>query len=335
MKHANLSIFIPHEGCPHLCSFCNQRVISGQNAAPTPQQVAALLQEQVPKLKDPRNTEIAFFGGSFTAIKEEYMTSLLEAAFVFIRRYSLKGVRVSTRPDCINARKLEILRRFGVTAIELGAQSMVDEVLYQNGRGHTAQHTRQAAQNIRAQGFELGLQMMTGLYADSPQNALFTAQELIKLKPQTVRIYPCLTLKGTHLAALYEKGEYIPQTLKEAIELCCALLQMFYEADIPVIKLGLHASEMVENDLLAGPYHPAFRELCEGRLYLKNAQKALDEAHTPKGAPTTLLVGRGCTSKMVGQRKINVETLTKIGYNIKVKEQGDLPLFAVQVAPKQ
>ena len=331
MKHSNLSIFIPHEGCPHLCSFCNQNVISGQNTAPTPQQVTDLLEKEVPKLKNPGDTEIAFFGGSFTAIREEYMTSLLEAAFVFIKRYGLKGARISTRPDCIDEHKLAVLRRYGVTAIELGAQSMVDEVLQKNARGHTAEDTRRAAQKIRAHGLELGLQMMTGLYADSASNAVFTAQELMKLKPQTVRIYPCLTLKGTHLARLYQSGEYTPQTLNEAVDLCCMLLQMFEKADIRVIKLGLHASEMVEGDLLAGPYHPAFRELCEGKVYLQNAIKELQNAQIPKGSKVCLEVGKGCTSRMVGQRKINVETLTKIGYNIQVREQPDLPAFAVRI----
>ena len=331
MGHANISVFVPHIGCPHQCSFCNQRSISGQQMAPTPQTVRATCEEAIRlragKLRD---TELAFFGGSFTAIERGYMISLLEAAQSFLGEGGFAGIRISTRPDAVDGEILRLLQQYGVTAIELGVQSMNDRVLRANGRGHTAQDVVQAVDIIRQAGFELGLQMMTGLYESTVEDDWNTARQIAALSPKTVRIYPTVTIRGTELENLYRQGLYRPMELEQAVEECSGLLRFFTEREIQVIRLGLHAQESLMQDYVAGPYHPAFRELCEGRLYLK---QALCQAERfPQGTPLWLWVAPNAVSKMAGQRRCNLEVLRRRN-PVKIRTKVDVkPLQVVVTA---
>ncbi len=329
MSHSNISIFVPHRGCPNDCSFCNQRAISGQVTPATAEDVKEAVETAIKYNIDPKDTEIAFFGGSFTAIEREEMISLLTAAKHFLDTVNFKGIRVSTRPDCIDKATLEILKSYGVTAIELGAQSMVDEVLFANRRGHTAEDVKKASQLIKDYGFELGLQMMTGLYKSNEERDLYTAREIIKLQPDTVRIYPTVVLKYTFLGYLQEQGEYISPTAEDSVPLCAKLLQMFEKEGIRVIKLGLHSSETVEADMIGGAYHPAFRELCEGYIYL---QKILEELKgRPKNCPYTVFVNEKALSKAKGQQKRNEKALKNQGFYCTIKGKKNLEDFQIEV----
>ncbi|MBR4911175.1 MAG: radical SAM protein [Clostridia bacterium] len=311
-RHANISVFVPHIGCPNMCSFCDQRHITGAHAAPGSEDVvSAVKNAKKSKNYDPENTEIAFFGGSFTAINRNYMLTLLEAAYSFVESGDVAGIRISTRPDAIDGEILTLLKSYGVTAIELGAQSMDDKVLLKNNRGHTSQDVINASNLIKEYGFSLGLQMMTGLFGDSDKKTLETAKSIIKLAPQTVRIYPTIVLKGTDLAALYADGHYKPQTLEEAVNICSKLLLMFSTAGIKVIRLGLHSIE--KEAYVAGPWHPAFSELCLSGLFYKKALDLLGE----KGN-YNLYVSPENISKMIGQKRGNIEKLKALGYNCRV-----------------
>ena len=317
MKRTNISIFIPHIGCPHKCSFCDQRTISGAQKPPTAEDVTAMLEEQAPRLTERGMTaEIAFFGGRFTAIPRGYMTELLEAASRAVKRFPCySGMRCSTRPDCVSEEILELLSEYGVTAIELGAQSMSDEVLKANERGHTAEDVRRAARLIKERGIELGLQMMTGLYRDTPENCFYTADEFIKLAPATVRVYPTVILKNTRLGELFERGEYKSFTFDETVDLCAGLLQKFEQNNIRVIRLGLHASKEVERDMLGGVYHPAFREIVESRVFFNEMKKMLSGRE--KGHYLVFTDPRNI-SKVLGQKKGNIKALAGSGYEIDV-----------------
>ena len=290
-KHINIALFIPHEGCPHQCSFCNQKSISGALKKPRAADVSAAVETALRTLRtrDCAGAQLAFFGGSFTAIDRAYMRELLDAAQPYLERGQIAGIRVSTRPDAVETDVLSLLKQSGVTAIELGAQSMDDRVLLQNGRGHTAREVESAARRIREMGFELGLQMMTGLPGDTPAGAENTLCQLLSLEPDTMRIYPTIVLEGTLLAEQYLSGTYLPQLLEEAVSLCASLLLRCEEAGVPVIRLGLHAGGDVEKGYIAGPWHPAFRELCEGEIYYQNALYALREC-LPEGSKAALRV---------------------------------------------
>ena len=314
MKHANVAVFVPHNGCPHRCSFCDQRAITGQAGQPSGEEVRRTAEAAAQTLrKSGCPAEFAFFGGSFTAVDPSYMETLLQSAAPFLKDGTFSGIRVSTRPDAVGEERLRVLRQYGVTAIELGAQSMSDEVLQKNGRGHTAADVRDAAARIRAFGFSLGLQMMTGLYGDTPEGARRTAKELIALQPDTVRIYPTLVMRGTQLAEWYEAGSYRPQTLAEAVPLCAELLQWFEAAGISVIRVGLHSTPDLQKNLLAGPYHPAFRELCESRIFREQIAGLL---RGKEPGDITIEVHPRDLSKAVGQRGENRDYFRKLGYSV-------------------
>lgn len=328
MKHANISLFVTHMGCPHQCSFCNQKTISGSVSALSPDDVAKTLEDAVTHGNSPENTEIAFFGGSFTAIERGYMVSLLEATKPFMEKGCFKGIRISTRPDAIDGEVLSILKSYGVTSIELGAQSTDDTVLTLNQRGHTREDIFNASFLIKKYGFSLGLQMMTGLLGDTDDKSLKTCEDIIFLKPDTVRIYPTIVLEGTYLAELYKKGEYSPQTLENAVSLCAKLLRRFHEESIKVIRLGLHSGGNVEEGYIAGPYHQAFGELCEGEIYLCVAEEKLK---LEKKGKKIVYVNPREISKMTGQKQKNKKHLLSLGYEISVKGKEDLQKYEIEI----
>ena len=325
LKHANISIFVPHIGCPNKCSFCNQRYITGTFKAPRISDVKSAISVAKKSSKyNPLVTEIAFFGGSFTAINRNYMLDLLKTASEAVEKGEAKGIRISTRPDAIDDEILTLLKEHNVTAIELGAQSLDNRVLRMNNRGHSVSDVVRASKLIKDYGFELGLQIMTGLYCDNDETAIKTAEKVIEIKPDTVRIYPTIVLKDTYLAALYSDNIYKPQTLENAVNLASRLYTMFTEADIKVIRLGLHSIE--GEAFIAGPWHPAFSELCQSRIMLENVIELLKE----KGN-YIIYVNKSDVSKMAGQKRSNLIHLASMGYNCKVKVLETLKEFEIKI----
>ena len=326
MAHSNISIFVPHVGCPHTCSFCNQRTITGVEQIPNADDVRETCTQALSEVADYKSTEIAFFGGSFTAIPRDYMLELLNAAFEFVGNDKFGGIRISTRPDCIDEDILALLKAHGVTAIELGAQSMSDKVLKANERGHTSDDVIRASELIKQNGFELGLQMMTGLYQSSSADDIYTMQEIIKLKPKTVRIYPVAVLKGTKLASLYQSGEYKLVSFDEMVKLCVEMLKAFHNAEIDVIRCGLHSSETVEQDIVAGFYHPAFREICISQLFRYAIEKYAD-----KSIKTEVYVSGSSISTAVGHKKANKQYFEENGYIIDFKVDNTLEKDEIRI----
>lgn len=309
MKKGNISVFVPHIGCPRKCSFCNQNTITGSCSAPAPDDVKAAVETAL--LRADYEYEIAFFGGSFTAIDRSYMLSLLEAAKLYVESGKIKGIRCSTRPDAIDDEILSVLKAYGVTAIELGAQSMNDSVLSANLRGHTADDVRNAARLIKEYGFELGLQMMTDLYLSAPETDLESAKEIIKLNPDTVRIYPTVTLRNTYLEKLMLEGKYTPSTIESTVSLCAQLVPMFNDKGIRIIRLGLHASDDVKKNMLGGGYHESLGEMVWSRILLNQILE------NPPGEYTAY-INEKTVSKLKGNKKSNITALENAGYNIKI-----------------
>lgn len=327
MKHANISIFVPHIGCPHRCSFCDQRTISGTQKAPSGDDVREICTKALGEIKSPENTEIAFFGGSFTAIPQSYMIELLESAYEFIGNGKFKGIRISTRPDCITPEILDLLRKYGVTAIELGAQSMSDTVLSANERGHTAEDVYKSGALIREYGFELGLQMMVGLYKSTIHDEYQTFSAIKDIHPDTVRIYPVVILKNTKLGELYRSGEYKPFDFETVLYVSSVSLEKYEKLGIRVIKCGLHASEFVEKDMIGGFYHPAFRELCENEIYRRRMECKIDSDKKS----CVFAVNPSCISKAVGQRKSNILYFKENGMEVKVIADENIAKYEVEL----
>lgn len=313
MRKSNISIFVPHIGCPQKCSFCNQNTITGQTKAPSPQDVASTVQTALDSNKDNKyEYEIAFFGGSFTAVDRDYMISLLEAAYPYVKNGSVTGIRVSTRPDFIDGEVLSVLKKYGVSSIELGAQNMNDKVLSANLRGHTSADVKNAAALIKKSGFELGLQMMTDLYMSNRGLDFATAREFVKLKPKTVRIYPTVVLKDTYLARLYESGKYKPSSLKKTVALCAELTELFEENGIDVIRVGLHSSADIKENMLAGGYHECLGELVVSKMMLNRIMQLPPGRHE-------VYINEKSISKLLGNKKSNLAALDEAGYVIDIK----------------
>lgn len=326
MKHANISIFIPHNGCPNKCSFCNQKNITGEQSQPSAEEVNKLLENASQQMNHrASNAEIAFFGGSFTAIDREYMLSLLKVAKSFVDNGRFSGIRVSTRPDCITPEILDILKAYKVTAIELGAQSMDDEVLRLNNRGHTKSDVEKASKLIKDYGFSLGLQMMTGLYGSSYEKDKNTGLLIKDLKPDTVRIYPTVIMRDTELEALYIAGKYKTLSFDDTVRLCCELISMFECAGISVIRVGLQSSESLCKNMIAGVFHPAFREICDSVIVYDKIIEEIEKKGLV-GNDIKITVNPKMLSRVIGQKKSNLKRFYDSFYKVKICQDKDLKI---------
>ncbi len=310
MKHKTVPVFVPHMGCPNDCSFCNQRKITGVSTDVSPESAKKQIEEAL-KTMNADFVEIGFFGGSFTGIDIDVQNKFLSVAKSFLDEGKVHAVRLSTRPDYISNDILENLAAFGVTTIELGAQSMDDGVLLKNRRGHSTKDTEKASRLIKSYGFKLGLQMMTGLFGDDDEKCKESLEKIIALEPDCVRIYPTLVLKGTYLEGLFKSGEYIPQTIDEAVRLCADLKERLDEEKIPVIRLGLLASDNInpEADVVAGPYHPSMGELVMSEIYLRRILKELN-------TDADILVNPKDLSAFVGNKKSNIRRIKEAGFDV-------------------
>ena len=309
--HYNIPVFIPGLACPFYCVFCNQQSITGKCKAPDEIAVKHIIDTHLSTLTPGEGTiEVAFFGGSFTALDMEVQNRYLEMVKPYLEKGAVSGIRISTRPDFITHGILINLRSRGVVAIELGAQSLDDEVLEKSGRGHTVQQVETAAGLIYDHGFELGLQMMTGLPGDNEQKSLNTAQKIIELNAATTRIYPTLVIRNTPLEKLYARGAYFPQSLEEAVNLCAKLYELFQANKVKVLRTGLHPSEGMLNgeSLVAGPFHPAFGELVMSKIWQNRLiSKTRDISHYP----LTIYVHPSDLNAAIGHKASNRKILEK------------------------
>lgn len=314
MRKYNLPIFIPHRGCPHDCVFCNQRKITGVETEVTPKDVREKIELFLSTVNlEDASVEVAFFGGSFTGLEPATQEAFLSVAAEFYPAVS--GIRVSTRPDYITEDILDLLKRYGVTTIELGVQSSDDEVLKMNNRGHSFDDVKRASKLIKAYGISLGHQMMLGMYGSDEAKDIKTVGDIIEMKPSCVRIYPVITLKDTALEKYYNAGEYTPYTLEQAAEICCGAVKLFRENDIDVIRMGLHASEDLEdNNAVAGPYHPAFGEIVESLIYREKIEKAI----VPGEKVCEFRCPERDISKAVGHKQMNKKYIRE-KYGVKLK----------------
>lgn len=303
-----IPVFVPNLGCPHACVFCNQRRISGSLTPATAEDVRRAVLQAAASTPEGAKRQLAFYGGSFTAVPADRQERLLAAAQPFLADGTLSALRVSTRPDAVDDAALVRLRRFGVETVELGAQSMDDGVLALSGRGHTAGDVTEAAKRVKAAGFKLILQMMTGLPGSDDARDLETARALAALAPDGVRIYPTVIVRDTALCELWRAGRYREHTVEDAVRVCAQLLPIFEAAGIPVIRLGLNPTEeLTAGGAVGGAYHPALGELVRARILLRQAEALL--AGTEPGADIVLGIDPTRLSQLVGQHGCNRRAL--------------------------
>jgi len=325
-------VFIPHQGCALDCIFCNQNTITGNADVPSPAETSSYLEKSL--RPDRPHAVIAFYGGSFTCMPREEQDAYLGAAQSFIARGMAAGTRLSTRPDCMDDATASYLKGLGVVTVELGVQSLSDDVLKASGRGHDAECSLSAVAAVRSAGLELGLQFMAGLPGDTPERFIATVNGVIAMKPDFVRIYPTLVVKGAPLEKLWARGGYSPLSLDEAVALCASAVKLLRDAGIKVIRLGLQPSRELEDALLAGPYHPAFGHLVESEIAYGRMAEALtdtnDKGPTHRSAPTNRMerhlfftVNPSELSVYRGIKSANVERLRSLSGGAEVSILAD------------
>lgn len=298
-----IPLFIPHAGCPCACVFCDQKKITGMGTPVTPDDVAREIEEALPWAGE--GCQLAFYGGSFTAMKPETQETLLGAAEPYLRDGRIESIRLSTRPDAVDSETVARLKAYGVTTVELGCQSMDNRVLRLSGRGHTREDTIRASTLLHQGGLDQVLQMMTGLPGGDGEASVATAKALIALKPQGVRIYPTVVLRNTELHRMMLRGDYQPQSVESAVALCAELYELFLAADIPVIRVGLNPTEELSGgEAVAGAYDPALGERVLSRMYRNRAEKLLSAQ--PEIRDAVFYVHPRRISVMVGQKRENI-----------------------------
>ncbi len=309
-KHYIIPIFVPHFGCPHDCIFCNQKKITGLSTNVTQYDVEEIILKYLSYFKEDAFIEVAFYGGSFTAINLQTQSDLLEIPYKYKKKGIINEIRLSTRPDAIDDLILNNLKRYEVDTIELGVQSLDNEVLQVSERGHTPHVVYSSSKLIRDYGFKLGLQMMVGLPRDTFEKSLYTCREFIKLSPDCVRIYPTLVVKDTFLEKQYSQGIYKPLSIDEAIKQVAIFLMLFYTNNINVIRVGLQPTDNIQmgKDVVAGPFHPSFRQLVEAYiirflfdLYLRKKNIAT------RGKNLIIEANSSLISIIAGQKAANID----------------------------
>lgn len=314
-KEYIIPIFVPHLGCKKCCTFCNQRTISGEKKQVTAEDVTKTIEYYLKNFKDEHKyVEVAFFGGSFTAIEREKQEELLTAVQPYIKNKKVDSIRLSTRPDAIDKSILKMLKKYYVKTIELGVQSSNNYILARCKRGHSFEDVIKASKLIRLYGFNLGHQIMVGLPDSNEKDDIQTAKDSIKLRPKMVRIYPVLVIKGTELEEEYEKGDFIPLTVSQAVERSKEIVKLFNQKHIQIIRVGLQNTDTItdvskkESEVIAGPYHPAFGQLVEDSIWYDKIVEKIKNINA-KVIKVEIEANPKNINNIIGHKKENIKKL--------------------------
>ena len=323
-KEYIIPIFVPHLGCPNACTFCNQKSISGETKMVTGEDVRKTIEYYLSNFKDDNKyVEVAFFGGSFTGIDETKQEELLKAANEYIKQKKVNSIRISTRPDYIDKKILKRLKKYHVKTIELGVQSTNDYILTRCKRGHNFEDVKRASKLIRRYRFILGHQMMIGLPESNKIDEINTAKDLIKLKPKIIRIYPVLVIKNTKLEEECMTKEYIPLTVNQAVDRSKEIVKMFQKKHINVIRIGLQNTDTIKepgsenSEVVAGPYHPAFRQLVESSMWYDAIVDKIKKCNS-KVKEVELRANKQNINNIIGHKRGNMLNLKKV-YDVDCK----------------
>ena len=314
MKHYNIPIFISHFGCPNACVFCNQKKINGRETDVTMEDLKKTIETYLETLPKNSKKEVAFFGGTFTGISFDLQRQYLETVHEYIKKGLIDGIRLSTRPDCINKEIVEQLKKYGVTSVELGVQSLDEKVLKATARYYPIEAVGKACSLLKEYNIELGIQLMIGLPKSTFESDFLTAKRALEMNPDTARIYPTLVIKGTKMEEMYRDGEYKALSLDEAIERTRKIYSLLESNGVNVIRVGLQPSGDLQEEgvVLGGPFHPAFRELVETEIYYKFFSSIVE-----KEKKLEIRANERNISKLVGIKKVNRVRLKEY-FNIKI-----------------
>lgn len=297
-------VFVPHAGCIHECTFCNQRLISGQTQFNI-SSVQAQLVSFVERLPPDKPKQVALYGGSFTAIDMSVQREILRYVQQVSTEYNITSLRISTRPDCISQDNLQLLAEYNVQVVELGVQSLDDTVLLLARRGHSAAVVAPAVRMLKNAGFAVGIQLMVGMQGQTLETVQATTAQVVALQPDMVRIYSMMVLKDTELEKRYLRGEFVPISLEQSVQQAAYIWQAMREHNIKVIRMGLQAEELLSESIVAGSYHPAFGELVMQHYYLSVMERELSALQTQGAKGAIISYPQQMASKIIGMKKHN------------------------------
>jgi histone acetyltransferase (RNA polymerase elongator complex component) len=313
MKHFIIPFFMTHQGCPHQCLYCDQRISGGgREESVTAESVKSGLISGLSstRLRPGMKVEAAFYGGTFTAIRKKRQQALLDAVQPFMNSGLVHGIRLSTRPDALSETQIEFLKQMGVTTVEIGAQSMDDRVLAVSRRGHTAGDSIVAARRVKEAGLNLGLQLLLGLPGEDEASRKATLEKVLEVSPHEVRLYPLLVFKNTPLADWYFRGEYSPLTITEAVKACAAMFKALTRAGITVTRIGLQGSTELTNGFMTGPFHPALGHLVKAEVFYQAMARAIKN-YPPESREPVVTVSSRDISQAQGHGRSNLTRLSK------------------------
>lgn len=311
-KHTNIAIFIPHYGCNNECVFCNQNSITGKKDIVTEEDMISTIESYI-KHSNGARLEIAFFGGSFTGISQKIQKKFLDIAQNYVDNGYVSGIRFSTRPDYIDENQMEFLSNYTITCIELGVQSLDNEVLFLTKRNHSISDVDKAVELIKKANYKLGLQMMLGLVGDNDKKSIETAKKIISYKPDFIRIYPTIVLKDTALEKMYYNGLYKALTLDETINLMVKICPLFLKENIDIIRIGLYSNDKkFFESVVAGPIHPSIKSIVFSELYFK---KLRDIVKKNKDDDIKIYANKSDISYIIGHNGMNKK---RLDFNIKI-----------------
>ncbi len=315
-----IPVFIPHSGCPHQCAFCNQSIITNQeqdlpdheDQLPDKKLIQNIVKQYLEYKGKRKYVELAFFGGNFLGLSRQSVVQLLESVKPYIQAEKIHGIRFSTRPDTITRDMLDLIMPYHISAIELGVQSMNDDVLLASRRGHKSLDTINAIKLIQKYPIKIGVQVMVGLPGDNEISLLESTKKLAGLAPDFARIYPLLVLKGSLLEKWYKSGKYTPLNLDDSVRHVAKMYHTFKNADVDIIRMGLQASDMMEDEskVLAGPWHPAFGHLVFSQILYEKVCKKMDLCQTRLTAKKLAIhIHPKSESRLRGDKNTNLKKL--------------------------
>ena len=317
MKPLVIPIFISHQGCPHRCIFCDQDTITGHTGAEeqpvTPEEVKKIIEQWLrrPRKVKKQRVQVAFYGGSFTGLPLQRQQELLKSVQPYVGNGEVDCLRISTRPDYVDDTIISLLKEYSVGIVELGVQSLHQDVLTASVRGHSVRQSEDALRLLKTNGFVVGAQLMCGLPGDNYARLMATARKTVELGPDFVRIYPALVIQGSGLEKIYREGKYKPLSLARAVALSCRMKTIFDEHNIRVVRMGLQPSRELAEKVVAGPYHPAFGELVMARNLFQKTKKIL---HEKRSVPLKQLhIAAADESVFRGPDNISMSKLTALG----------------------
>ena len=296
-------IFLPHLGCLERCIYCNQGHITGSQGI----DVDGIVKKSLCSAKD--KVEIGLYGGNIFNVEPAELKRLFECFNSHMEKVS--NFRISTKPVPLRNETIEILKVNKVTVIELGIPVFNDAILEKLNRKHTVEDFYKAYCLLKEEGFRVALQVMVGLPDETMNDIRMTAEQIIRLSPHYIRIYPLIVLKDTPLYSMYESGLFVPIPFEEALKRAVYIYLNALKHGIKAAKMGLTDNEIIKERVVAGHYHPAFGYLVKSEAFYL-AVKAKIGAASLKGDVTVRLNNRDIPH-LSGNRRSNIKRFNEQG----------------------